>query len=91
MVQRGAIHEKAVVSLDASKLFGVRQVWQVSARWSGGASNAEMGKVLSKIGEPPPAPAQLARLLSKIGAEVPTAPAQLARLLSKIGEAEGKV
>ena len=68
MVQRGAIHEKAVVSLDASKLFGVRQVWQVSARWSGGASNAEMCKVLSKIGaEVPTAPAQLARLLSKIG------------------------
>ena len=66
MVQRGAIHEKAVVSLDASKLFGVRQVWQVSARWSGGASNAEMCKVLSKIGEQQ-RPGQLARLLSKIG------------------------
>jgi hypothetical protein len=55
---------RAKVSLDPNKLFGVKQVAQVS----GGNTSAKMSKMLSKIGEPAGvSTAGLSRLLSKIG------------------------
>jgi hypothetical protein len=79
-----------LVSLDAGKLLGMRQVAQVSTRVAD-ADRAETSKVLSKIGEQQDASrADMSKLLSKIG-EVPASPdavsrAGMSRVLSKIDE-----
>lgn len=89
MAQKRKPSKTPLVSLDAGKLLGMRQVAQVSTR-AAGSARAETSKVLSKIGETQDASrAGVSKLLSKIG-EV-TSPkaasrADMSKLLSKIGE-----
>jgi len=91
------ISGKPLVSLDAGRLLGIRQVAGVSARVEGAAASAgaadhgEVSKLLSKIGPPETSPAtraEMSRLLSKAGGPPETSPAtrpEMGRLLSKIG------
>lgn len=86
MAQNREIAGKPLVSLDAGRLLGMRQVAGVSTRvedeaTSAGSADAhvEVSRLLSKIGPPPegsPATrAEMGRLLAKIGEPIETRPA----------------
>jgi len=91
MAHNRELSEKPLVSLEAGKLLGMRQVAKVSAGRADGTSRDPAGST----GGAADSRADMSRLLSKIGPEVPVeaagSRAEMSRLLSKIDETPGKV
>ena len=65
MANNRELSEKSLVSLEAEKLLGLRQLARVSARYANGASR-DLGGSANGITDPR---ADMSRLFSKIGVE----------------------